>query len=120
MFSTLCNYAGIDSFFSLVCAGGVSYRLPLSFVKLGDKWRIVDPYAGVVFMNNSQQLASIEEAVIGDWQVRHIFTKAGPERNYRGYLSNLRPPSAGECLQRSSIQSPLRRLLFAVKKALRL
>ena len=115
VFTTLCNYAGVDAFFSWVYSEDHRSRMPLSFVKVDSKWRVFDPYNGVSFKNKKGNLASIEDIINVDWVKEGV---GGTDVNYTIYLKNLSPIiEAG--LKRANTQSPINRLKYEIKKWLR-
>jgi len=107
--TTLCNYAGIDSFFTWVYSGD-QQRISLSFVRLNQKWTVFDSYRGVYFKNEKGGLADIGEIGSGKYQV----SKSNDiEMDYTNFLNNL-PSVKAMGMSRSNIQSPLRRLFYQV------
>ncbi|MEW6008508.1 MAG: transglutaminase domain-containing protein [Candidatus Omnitrophota bacterium] len=115
VFTTLCNYAGIDAFFTFVQSEDFTKRIPLSFVKLEKKWYVFDPYNGVYFKNKDQYFASIEQIKNGNWRRFFISEENRRDYDYSEYFKNL--SSIGNIgLKRANIQSPLRRFMFEVKK----
>ena len=126
VFTTLCNYAGIDAFYNLVFTQDRNFCIPLSFVKMGKIWVTFDTYNGVYFQNRQGNMAGIEEIIKGDWAENHIdmsvegnsFTGKKSGVNYAVYLKNLSPITAIG-LKRANIQSPLKRLQYEIKKWMR-
>lgn len=113
VFTTLCNYAGIKAFYSLAYSQGRKEMLPLSFVKIGNKWVAFDPYRKVYFKDKNGDLADIEALKHNNWVIQA--RGENPELDYSSYFENL--PSVIEAgLTRANIQSPINRLLFEVKK----
>jgi len=115
VFTTLCNYAGIDSFYSWVYTKGQTLRIPLSFVKFGKKWSVFDPHNGVYFKNNIGGLASVEDIVKGVWIVNQVGELSKLNLDYTNYLTNL-PVISGVEFRRANIQSPLNRLVYEIKR----
>jgi len=114
VFTTLCNYAGIDAFYSLVYTPDQASAIPISFVKINGKWYIFDPYRGTLFRNPKRELIDIESIRLqknwlADSKISH------PELDYRPYLDNLETPKEVG-LRRANIQSPFRRLIYELKK----
>lgn len=126
VFTTLCNYAGIDAFYNLVFTQNRNFCIPLSFVKMGKIWVTFDPYNGAYFKNRQGNMAGIEEIIKGDWLENHIdtpveghsFTGKKSGVNYAVYLKNLSPITAIG-LKRANIQSPVKRLKYEIKKWMR-
>ncbi len=115
VFTTLCNYACIDAFYSWVYTENRNSRIPLSFVKVNEKWNVFDPYNGVYFKNQKGELASVEEIIKEDWQAESIDSHNKPNVNYDIYLKNL--SSVTEIgLRRANVQSPINRLKYEIKK----
>ncbi|MBI3599424.1 MAG: transglutaminase domain-containing protein [Nitrospinae bacterium] len=115
VFTTLCNYAGIDAFFDSPYAEDRNSRITLSFVKIDGKWNVFDPYNGVYFKNREGSLASIEEIIKGNWLTEGINKDKGLDINYAIYFKNLSPIKEME-LQRSNVQSPINRFKYQIKK----
>ncbi len=126
VFTTLCNYAGIDAFYDLIFTQDRNFCIPLSFVRIGNKWVTLDPHNGVYFQNRQGNMAGIEEILKGDWVENYIDTPleghnfAGKKSyvNYAVYLKNLSPVTAIG-LKRANIQSPLKRLQYEITKLMR-
>lgn len=114
VFTTLCNYAGVDAFFTWVYTPDRAKRIPLSFVKIREKWTIFDPYHGVYFKDEQGRLADIETIKSKNVWLTERLDKEKPIINYAIYFNNL-PSIKRMELGRSNIQSPLRRTLFEVK-----
>ena len=113
VFTTLCNYAGIDAFFTWAMTPDRSKKIPFSFVKIKDKWYIFDPYNGIYFKDNKGNLLDVELIKSNRYSVQG--RRDGIKINYSSYISNL-PSIKNLGLQRSNIQSPLNRFLFEIKK----
>lgn len=113
VFTTLCNYAGIDAFFSLVDTKDRVRIIPLSFVKIKEKWCVFDPFRGVYFKNNKGSLADVKVIKSGRYSVQG--RTGAIEMDYSSYISNL-PSIKDMGFKRANIQSPLNRLLFEIKK----
>ena len=117
VFTTLCNYAGIDAFYTWVMTPDCSKKVPLSFVKIKDKWYIFDPYNSVYFKNKQGYLADLE--TIRSNNACLIESKYNePMIDYTIYFNSL--PSIKEVgligLNRANIQSPFKRFIFEIKK----
>lgn len=115
VFTTLCNYAGVDAFFSMVYSEDRSSRIPLSFVKISEVWNVFDPYRGGYFKNREGSLASIEEIIKGNWLAESINKDKELDVNYAIYFKNISPIKEME-LQRSNVQSPINRLRYEIKQ----
>lgn len=117
VFSTLCNYAGLDAFFLVASKRDQTKKIPLSLVKIEEKWYVFDAYRGVYFEDIKGELADIE--TIKSKNIKTItITDKEPEIDYTLYLDDL--PLLKEMeLERSNIQSPIRRFIYELKKWLR-
>lgn len=114
VFTTLCNFAGIDAFFGAVYTKDKSSKIIFSFVRIKKKWHVLDAYRGVYFKDNQGSLANIEDK--NRCSVISLADK--PDIDYTLYLENL--PAIGEIgLNRANIQSPVKRLLYEIKKRMR-
>jgi len=112
IFTTLCNYAGLEASFCWLLPKDSSGRRPFSFVKLSRGWAVFDAYKGVYFKNKEGQVANLEDFSNGNWKTAALADKAAVD-DYTAYLSNISAISLqGHSLSRSSIQSPFRRFLF--------
>ncbi len=115
VFTTLCNYAGIDAFFDFIYPLDKRSVLPLSFVKLNNSWSIFDSYNGVYFRNKEGNVANLDDIRKGDWSVFNAAGITKQNSDYVSYLENI-PPLSHIGLKRANIQSPLRRLIFQLKR----
>ena len=114
VFTTLCNYAGVDAYFGWVYTADRTKRILLSFVKIGERWCIFDPFNGSYFKNKDDKFADIEEIKSGSsWSIENLGRKS--DIDYPAYFDNL-PPIKDAGLTRANTQSPLNRLLFELKE----
>ena len=114
VFTTLCNYAGMDAFYEWAYTQDRSARIPLSFVKVNERWNIFDPHNGVYFKNHEDR-PGVNEIPEGKWQIEYIDKQRKIDTDYPSYLKNL--PSLGNMgLRRANIQSPLNRLKYEIRK----
>lgn len=113
VFATLCNYAGLEAFYSLVYTYDRAKSIPLCFVKIGKKWRVFDPYYGVYFKDKTGNLADIVALKSGSWTAE--CNKEEMNSDYALYFHNFTAIKETD-LNRTNIQSPLKRLLFEIKK----
>lgn len=114
VFTTLCNYAGVDAFFDFIHSKDNNDIMPLSFLKLGNRWCIFDAYNGVYFKNNTGEIASLEDIKRGDWIVFNAAKAIKQNADYIKHLESI-PLITHIGLRRANIQSPLRRLIFQLK-----
>lgn len=118
VFVTLCNYAGLKAFYGIVYSKNKDSNIVLSFVELNKKWFVFDPYSGVYFKNREGNLASVSDIINHDYTAIDFF---GDRINidYPKYLQNL--SDIGDIgFNRANIQSPMRRIIYEVKKWLKL
>lgn len=116
VFTTLCNYVGVDAFFGQIFQKNRKSIANLSFVNLKRKWRVFDPYNGVSFINKNGEFASLADIKRGDWQTSYITAPDGSNKfDYSVYLENITEIKEMR-FGRSNIQSPLNRLLFQIEK----
>jgi hypothetical protein len=69
LLSVLLVYSNIDSFF--IKKHNKIWN-PLTFFKFNDYWSILDPYHGVLFVNDKFLFASIEDIKDGNWQILNL------------------------------------------------
>jgi len=113
VFTTLCNYAGIRAFFTWVSSSEAGKKIPLSFVEIKGKWFIFDPFHCVYFIDINGKLADIETIRLGRYSLST--GKDAVVTDYSKYITNL-PLLRNTGFTRASIQSPLNRLLYEIKK----
>lgn len=114
VFTTLCNYAGLDAFYSWVYTQDRTKRIPLSFVKIEKKWYVFDPYHGAYFKDKKGRLADIETLKSNSiWTIETLTEKS--DIDYKSYFNMLLLPERIG-LKRANIQSPFKRLIFEVRK----
>ncbi|MBP7055349.1 MAG: transglutaminase domain-containing protein [Candidatus Omnitrophica bacterium] len=114
VFCTLCNYAGVNAFFDKVRGDG-RVRV-LSFVRLGNEWRIFDAAEGIYFLNKSGKMATIENIEKMDW---HPVSIGGALSNglYQDLFNNLKYIDFQKWNnKRSSIQAPWARFSYFLTK----
>ncbi len=113
VFATLSNYAGLEAFYSWIYTSDHVKSIPFCFVKIEKKWRVFDPYCGVYFKDKTGNLADIVALKSGSWTAEG--NKEGMNSDYALYFHNFTAiKEIG--LNRTNIQSPLKRLLFEIKK----
>jgi len=115
IFTTLCNQAGIDAFFIDIYSKDRKYQIPFSFVKINYRWFVFDPYYGVYFRTNNGGLADIENIRLNNWKSQSLETEPKIYPDYALFFSNLTVVK-DMGLTRANIQSPLKRLLFELKR----
>jgi hypothetical protein len=124
VFTALCAYSGMKSFYEGYrvkdpATGRSAASLFLSFVNLNDKWVIFDVYHGEYFLNDSGQMADVNELInnpglvrkrIGDLKIKGI--------EYLEFFKLVKPITDTEYL-RPEKQMPGRRILFEMSKILK-
>lgn len=117
LFSTLCNYIGVDAFFTKLYARNTR-SINISFVRIERGWVVFDPYNGIYFRNNTGDLATIEEINEQDWHIVKLSQTDISKANYEQYIvENLpRIEKLGSSLLRANTQSPINRLRFQLHR----
>lgn len=120
VFTTLCNYSGINAFFSKVGEKEKKSGIPFSFVKIDNRWSVFDPAGGSYFKNNSGLICSVEEILEGNWQTVNIQKNLNNQDyiKYFNHLESIQSRYQDWELHRSAIQSPFRRFNFWLRKLL--
>ena len=76
LLSVLLVYAGIDTF---LWSDKDDYRNAVTFFKVDNNWSIVDPYYGIIFINNEKRHASISElknmTLKNNWSIQNLYRK---------------------------------------------
>jgi hypothetical protein len=67
VFTTLCNYAKIEAFFTWVKPNMQKRKIPFSFVMIDRRWYVFDPYRGIYFTDNKGNLADIQTMKSGSY-----------------------------------------------------
>lgn len=114
VFTALCNYARVEAYYTNISSKKESKKIPLSFVRIADKWCVFDVSCGVYFKNRAGALADINEIKSGDWVLCRINSDNEVDVDYRDFIDNF-PSSIKIRLRRANIQSPINRLLFEIK-----
>lgn len=115
VFTTLCNYANVDAFYSRVYTEDRKSRIPLSFVKIDKNWYVFDPYNRVYFRKDNGDLASVKDISKCNWRVEDISASGKDRAYYMEYFENLPFPESKRWVK-AKIQSPINRLIFKIKK----
>jgi hypothetical protein len=115
LFTTLCNYVGVEGAFVQLNRKKSDKRLGISVIKLEKGWVLFDPYRGGYFLNKRGSLATVKEINKDDWKLEKLGTTKLSESAYRPYLEKIR--SFDEMgFTRANTQSPINRLLFAIQQ----
>ena len=113
VFSTLCNYAGMDAYFSSVKDSEHILVGHMSFVKIDGNWTTFDPYNGVYFRNQSGSIASIQNMKIGNMKIIHLSDNHKMKVDYLA-LTKYLPDTIKFKFTRANTQSPINRLLLQI------
>lgn len=112
VFSTLCNYAGVSSFFTVIETKDKVYKKPMALLKLKRGWSIFDAYSGVYFINAKNEIADLNELKSGACQAVSL-SGTGEIPDYSALFNQLESIDFKDWQSsRSAVQSPLFRLLF--------
>ncbi len=119
VFTTLCNYAGIDAFFMRFFNENRTSQIPFAVVKMKEKWYLFDPYNGASFVTKNGSLASVEDIAKQDWSVkiaREDFNKT--KVRYADYFSEILSIDfeRSHKWSRANIQSPINRFFYGIFK----
>ena len=119
LFTTLCNYIGVNAFFDTIYSENPHRALQLSFVRIKRGWVALDPCRGIYFRNHTGGLATIEEMHEQDWHIVKLTQRDISKAYYdeQCLVENL--PSiekTGSGFTRSNTQSPINRLRFQLHK----
>lgn len=113
--AVLCNYAGVEAFFTWVYSEDRLSRVPVVFAFINKKWSIFDPYNGNWFIDDGGMFASIDDLKTGFWEINRITTDSSSVVDYSCYFKQLNVPEKSR-YRRSNIQNPLNRLIYEIKK----
>lgn len=111
VFVTLCSYVGVPAYFHVVRAPSTGAGLAFSMVSLDGKWRLFDPYFGIVFRNRAGELATPEEA-----RTDALLQAIESPPVYRGtpYAELVRSEDVVMISDRGRYQTPWMRLTYAL------
>lgn len=119
VFTTLCNYAGVNAFFAKIYLKEQGLKKYLSFVKLNQEWSVFDAYNGVYFKNVARQIATIEDLYTSNWKMVRTAEEDVTADYYAPYFNHLNLVDFENWkFSRANIQSPLNRLAFEIRKIL--
>ena len=111
LFSTLCNYAGVDGFFKRLTLKDSRRYINITFVRVGRGWVAFDPYNGAYFKNRNGNWATIEEIKQGNWELVKLSQSDINESYYRPFLG-LIPEIKTLGYKRANTQSPFNRFML--------
>jgi hypothetical protein len=113
VFTTLLTYAGVPAYWILI---GPKPELALSFVRIGDRWRVVDVANGLLYRTREGTLATAEELAADHSLAR---TQGPPEYRgltYAAYFDRFAAPVPPD-LTRPQAQMLIPRMWFLMKRA---
>jgi hypothetical protein len=115
LFTTLCNYTGVDASFIRLDRKNSEQRLGISVIQL-EKGRVLfDPYRGSYFFNEKGEWATVEDINKQNWKLKKLGNTEISDSFYKPYFDNL--PIIGEMgLGRANTQSPFNRLFMAIQQ----
>lgn len=119
VFSTLCAYSGLPSFYERVYSKNYGSGYVLSFVMIDGKWRMFDAYAGIYFRTRTGELASIDDIIKEPSLVKSsgIVGKMSGDVSCEDYYMNVLPVERPVTL-RADKQMPVPRLAYEIRKAI--
>lgn len=118
VFTTLCNYAKIKSFFVIIKKPSIGRVKSFCFVKVDGKWNLFDAYNGVYFAEKIySELATLEEIRKGDYKINQIMNLDTSKIAYDDYIEDVLRinPEESHKWSRANIQSPFNRLIYGLK-----
>jgi len=116
LFSTLCNYAGIESFFETIYIKNNTEKMNFSYVRTDSSWAIFDPFNGAYIQTLSgDNWATTEDIKANNWKVKSITGSNISKEAYLPYLNKLQNQNSIKHT-RGRIQSPINRFIYQIKK----
>jgi len=112
VFVTLCSYVGVPAYFYMVQAESTGATFSFSVVSINGKWRLLDPYFGVIFRNRDGELATLEEARTDPVVLEMV--RPQPIFNGTPYADLVRSERVVLVSERGRYQSPWARLMYAL------
>ncbi len=105
---TLCSYLGVPAYFFMVRGESAGGTFAFTAVSVNGKWRLLDPFFGVVFRNHQGELATLEEAR----RDPAVLAAVHPQPTYRGvpYADFVHSQQVVMASQRGQFQRPWSRL----------
>lgn len=116
VFATLCNYVGIDAFFSSLSVKDKDKKISLSFTRSNNCWYVFDPYNGVYFVNAEGEHADFMAIKKGNYRLEHLGAPKRPVSDYQSYFDNMPDIIEDVGSKREKVQTPFKRLLYELKK----
>ena len=117
LFSTLCNYSGVDAFFERLMFEDSRKHIDITFVKFRRGWVVFDPFNGAYFENRNGNWATTEEIRGGDWKLAKL-PKSVIQASYYSTFIKLVPEVVTMGYRRANTQSPVNRFKLQLHKFL--
>ena len=115
LFSTLCNYSGVDAFFDRLMFEDSRKYIDITFVRVERDWVAFDPFNGAYFKNRDGNWATIEEIKKGNWELEKLPKSVIKESYYKPFME-LVPDNIVMGYRRANTQSPANRLKLQLSK----
>lgn len=84
LLSVLLVYSNVDSFYKKFHTN----KHPLTFFKINDYWSIIDPYYGIIFLNNDNFFASIKDLKENKWKINSLKFEEINDSNMNEFFEN--------------------------------
>ena len=119
VFTTLLTYEGVPSYWREI--GRSPMTVPLSYVWIGERWRVFDVARGIAFRTASETLATPTDIAADSGIVRRAAQEAAAADvdSYVARFDGYQPPDRPDIL-RAELQMPRRRLIFELCHTARL
>ena len=115
LFSTLCNYSGVDAFFDRLMFEDSRKYIDITFVRVERDWVAFDPFNGAYFKNRDGNWATIEEIKKGNWELEKLPKSVIKESYYKPFME-LVPDTIVMGYRKANTQSPANRLKLQLSK----
>ncbi|MFC1631097.1 hypothetical protein ACFL2I_00920 [Candidatus Omnitrophota bacterium] len=119
VFTTLCNYAGMEAFYFYLPPQEGEKKLVASFVMIDGEWSIFDLQQGAYFKTAAGKLATIKDVQAEGWTVASINPASGDlKKFYLTYAKSILALDYNQCrgYSRGNRQAPFKRLIFSIKE----
>ena len=115
LFSTLCNYSGVDAFFERLRFEDSRKHINITLVRIGRGWVAFDPFNGAYFQNRNGNWATTEEIRQGNWKLVKL-PKSVTQDSYYNAFDKMIPEVISMGYRRANTQSPFNRLKLQLHK----
>ncbi len=120
VFTTLSSYAGYPAvMYNLYLPDNPEHGLCISAVYLQGKWRLMDAYNGLYFINKNNTIASIDDIIANPNLIEKTIDKSIDKIKYLNMYKNLKPIKEIKTTK-AELQMPIKRIIFAIKNKLNL